>query len=71
VVEQLDVDMEQQELKQDTHLMLHHKEVDSPTSLHPDDEQVSNGQGGTKILGVQLEAEMHNISFNESHHNVV
>jgi len=43
--------MEQQELEEDTNLMPHHKEVDSPASLHPDDDQVSNNQGGTEILG--------------------
>jgi len=51
--------------------MPHHKEVDSPASMHPDDEQVSNDQGGTEILGDQLEEEMHNISFDESQHRVV
>ena len=51
--------------------MPHHKEVDSPTSLHPDDEKVSIDQGGTKILGGQSEVEMHNISFDKSHHRVV
>jgi len=50
--------------------MPHHKEVDSPASFHLDDEQVSNDQGGTEILGGQLKAEMH-ISFDESHHRVV
>ena len=63
--------MEQQELEQDTDLMPHHKEVDSPTSMHLDDEQVSNDQGGTQILGDQPEGEMHNISFDESQHRVV
>ena len=58
-------------MEQDTNLMPHHKEVNSPTSLHPDDEKISNHQGGTKILGGKLEAEMHNISFDESHHRVV
>jgi len=36
--------------------MPRHKEVDSPTSLHPSDEQVSNDQGGIEILGGQPEA---------------
>ena len=63
--------MEQQELEQDTSLMPHHKEVDSPASLHPDDEQVSNDQGGTEILGGQPKAETHDISFDEYHHKVV
>ena len=48
--------MVQQELEQDTDLMPHRKEVNSPAPLHPDDEQVSNDQGGTEILGGQLEA---------------
>ena len=63
--------MEQQELEQDTALMPHHKEVDSHASMHPDDEKVSNDQGGTEILGGQQEAEMHNIAFEEYHHRVV
>ena len=63
--------MEQQELEQDTDLMPHQREVDSSASMHPNDEQVSDDQGGTEILGDQLETEMHNISFDESHHKVV
>ena len=63
--------MEQRELEQDTDLTPHHKEVDSPASMHPDDEKVSNEQGGTEILAGQPEAEMHNISFDEFHHRVV
>lgn len=63
--------MEQQELEQDIDLKPHHKEVDSLTSLRPDDEKVSNDQGGTEILGGQSKAEMHNISFDKSHHRVV
>ena len=51
--------------------MPHHKELDSPTSMQPDDEQVSNDQGGIEILGDQLEEEMHNMSFDESQHRVV
>ena len=51
--------------------MPHHKEVDSLAPMHPNDEQVSNDQGGTEILGVQLEGQMQNISFDESHHRVV
>jgi len=43
-------------LEQDINVMPHHKEVDSPASLHPDDEQVSNDHGGTKILGRQPES---------------
>jgi len=70
-LEQLDADMEQQELEQDTNLMPHHKEVDPPTPMHSKEEQVSNDQGGTEILGDQPEEEMHNISFNESQHRVV
>ena len=58
-------------MEQDTDLMPHHKEVNSPASMHPDDGQVSNDQGGTKILGDQPEGEIHNISFDESQHRVV
>jgi len=63
--------MEQLELELDIDLMPHHREVDSPTSMHPYDEQVSNDQGGTEILGGQLEVEMQNNSFDESQHRVV
>ena len=42
------------------------QEVDSPISMHLDDEQVLNDQGGTEILGDQSEEEMHNILFDES-----
>jgi len=48
--------------------MPHHTEVDSLASMHLDDEQVLNDQGDTEILGDQLEVEVHNISFDESHH---
>lgn len=58
-------------MEQDTDLMPHQREVDSLASMYPDDKQVSNDQGGTKILGGQSKAEMHNISFVESHHRVV
>jgi len=51
--------------------MPHHNEVHSPTSMHLDDEEVSNDQGGTEILADQPEEEMHNISFDESQHRVV
>ena len=50
--------------------MPHHQEVDSPALMHVDDEQVSNDQGGTKILGGHLEVEMRNNSFDESQHRV-
>lgn len=63
--------MEQRELEQDIDLLPHHQKVDLPASPHPDDEQVSCDREGTEILGDQLEEEMHNISFDESHHRVV
>ena len=63
--------MEQQELEQDTDLMPHHKEVDSPASMYLEEVQVSDDQGGTEILGDQLEEEMHKISFDESQHRVM
>lgn len=53
-------------MEQDIDLMPQCQEVDLPASLHPEDEQVSSNQGGTEILGDQLEGEMHNISFDES-----
>ena len=70
-LQQLDADMEQQELEQDTDLMPHHKEVDSPTSMHLEEEQVSDDQRGTEILSDQPEEDMHNVSFVESQHRVV
>lgn len=55
-------------MEQDTNLMPHHREVDSTALMHPDDEQVLKDQGGIEILGGQTEAEMRNISFDESQH---
>jgi len=43
--------VEQQELEQDTDLMPHHKEVESPASMHQNDEKVLNDEEGTKMLG--------------------
>jgi len=63
--------MEQWKLEQDIDLLPHHQEVDLSTSPHPEDEQVSSDQGGTEILGGQLEGEMHTISFDDSQHRVV
>ena len=51
--------------------MPHHQEVYPPASLHLEDEKVPSDQGDTKILGDQLEGEMHNISFDESQHRFV
>lgn len=67
----LDADMEQQELEHDVDLMHHQREVESPASMHLDDEKVSGDQGGTEILGGQPEVEMHKLSFDESHHRVL
>lgn len=63
--------MEQQELEHDIDLMAQHKEVNSPISMHPNDEQVSNDQGGIEILGDQSEEELHNISFDKIQNRVV
>ena len=57
-------------MEQDTDLMPHHKEVDSPASMHLEEEKVLDDQGGTEILGDQPEEEMQNISFDESQHRV-
>ena len=43
--------MEQEELEQDIDLMPHHQEVDPPTSLHLENEQVPSDQGDIEILG--------------------
>lgn len=58
-------------MEQDTNIMLHHKEVESPTSMHLEEEKVSNYQGGIEILRDQLEEKMHNITFDESQHRVM
>ncbi len=58
-------------MEQGIDLMPHHQKVKLPTSRDLDNEQVSSDQGGTDILGDQLEGEMHNISFDESQHRVV
>ena len=63
--------MEKHELEKDIDLMPYHQEVNLLASPHLDDEQVLSDQGGTQILGDQLEGEMHNISFYESQHRVV
>lgn len=51
--------------------MPHHREIRSPTSMHLDNEKVSNDQGCTEILGGQPKEEMCDNSFDESQHRVV
>lgn len=51
--------------------MPYQQEVDLPSSLHLEDEQVSSYQGGIEILRDQPKGQMHNILFNESQHRVV
>lgn len=51
--------------------MPYHIEVDSLAAMYLNDDKMSNDQGCTKILGGQLEAEMHDSSFDESQHRVV
>ena len=63
--------MEQPELEQDINLMPYNQEVDQPASPDPKAEQVLSEQRDTDILGDNPEAEMHNISFDESQHRVV
>ena len=63
--------MEQQELEQDIDLMPHHQEVDTLASPDLEVEKVPSNQGNTKILGDNLEGEMHKIAFDESQHRVV
>jgi len=67
----LDMDMEQQELVKEINLMPYHQKVDLPASPDPEVEHVPIDQGDIKILGDNLEGELHNISFNESQHKVV
>ena len=62
--------MEQKELEQDTNLMPHNKAVNSPASMHLEEEKVSDDQVGTEILGDQPK-EGHKIMFDESQHRVV
>ena len=63
--------MEKQELEQDIDLMPYHQEFEPPGSLDLEAEQVPSNQGDTEILVDNLEGEMHNIPFDESHHRVV
>jgi len=51
--------------------MPQHQEVNPPASPDLEAEQVPSDQGDTEILGDNSEGEMHNISFDESHHRVV
>jgi len=67
----MDTNIEQQELEQDIDLMPQHQEVNPLASPHPKEEQVPSDQGDTKILGDNLEEEMHNISFDKSQNRVV
>lgn len=70
MIEQMGIDMVQPELDQDIDLMPRNQEVSSP-ALRNTEEHVPRDQGDTKILDENLEVEMHNISFDESHHKVV
>lgn len=63
--------MVQPESDRDIDLMPQNQEVTPPNSPDPEVEQVPSDQGDTEILEDNPEAEMHNISFNESQHRVV
>lgn len=63
--------MEQPELEEDINLLHYHQEVEPTASLDPEVEQVPCNHGDTEILGDNPKEQMHNISFDESHHRVV
>lgn len=67
----MDREMEHLESKQDIDLMPYNQEVNPPSSPNLEAEKVISDQGDIKILEDNLEAEFHNISFDESHHRVV
>jgi len=51
--------------------MPYFQEVNPLASPDLETEQVASNQGDTKILGDNVEEELPNISFDESHHRVV
>ena len=63
--------MVQPKQDEDTNLMPKDQEVTPPASPDPGAEQVLIDQGDTEILEGNLEADVHNISFDESQHRVV
>lgn len=67
----MNTDMEQHELEQEIYLMPHHQEVNPSASPCWEEDQVPSDQWDIEILRDNLEEEMHNISFNKSHHRVV
>lgn len=67
----MDMNVVQLELDQDTDLMPHNQVVALPTSPDPEAEQVPSDQGDIDIFEDNLEAEMHNIYFEELQHKVM
>jgi len=57
----MDTYIEQQELEEEIDLMPYHQEVNPPSLLNPEVEQVPSDQGYIEILGDHWEGEMHNI----------
>lgn len=55
----------------DIDLMPKNEDVIPPTSPDPGADQVPSDQGDIEIIEDNLEADVHNISFNESHNRVV
>ena len=63
--------MVQPEKDQDMDLMPKDQEVTPPASLDLEVEQVPSDQGDTEILEDNLEADVHNIYFDDSQHRVM
>lgn len=71
MLEKIDTDVVQPELDQDIDLMPHNQDVTLPSSPDMEAEIVQSDQGDTDILEDNLEADVHNICFNESQHKFV
>jgi len=67
----MDMDVVQPKQDQDTDLMPKDQEVTPPASPDPRAKQVPSDQGDNEILEDNPEADVHNISFDESQHRVV
>lgn len=71
MIEKMDMDMVQLESDQDIYLMPQNQMVTPLTSLDLEAKQVLSDQGDTDILENNLEAKMHNISFDKSQQSIV
>lgn len=65
------MDVVQPKQDQDTDLMPKDLEITPPASPDPIIEQVPSAQGDNEILEDNLEADVHNICFDESQHIIV